>query len=89
MKERYLELTFRKGKLLAAYLYLPRERNAKSARTQRVAPGLLADYDRDDNLIGLELTAPRKVTVEQINEALNRAGVSPIAPEEIAPLRAA
>jgi hypothetical protein len=32
MKERYLEITFRKGKPLAAYLYLPRRVGVKSAR---------------------------------------------------------
>jgi hypothetical protein len=43
MKDRYLEVTFRKGKPLAAYLYLPRQQNATSARTELVGAGLVAD----------------------------------------------
>jgi hypothetical protein len=31
MRDRYLEITYRKGKPLAAYLYFPRESDTKSA----------------------------------------------------------
>ena len=58
MKTRYLEVTFRKGKPLAAYLYLPREPGAKSARTELMGSGLLVDYQADGRPIGLEITAP-------------------------------
>ena len=33
LKETYLEVTFRNGKPMAAYLYLPRPTGAKAART--------------------------------------------------------
>jgi uncharacterized protein YuzE len=89
MKDRYLEVTFRKGRVLAAYLYLPREAGVRSARTEEVAPGLLADYDAAGTVIGLEITAPHHVTVEQINAALDRLGAPQVSPEEIAPLRTA
>ena len=89
MKERYLEVTFRKGRALAAYLYLPRETGAKSARTERVGDGLLADFDAGGNAIGLELTNPTGVSLEQINAALDAIGAEPVGPEELAPLRAA
>ena len=36
MRENYLEVTFRHGRPIAAYYYLPREANQKSARTRRV-----------------------------------------------------
>jgi len=39
--------------------------------------------------IGLEITAPTQVTAEQINVVLTKLGLAPIAPEELAPLRAA
>jgi hypothetical protein len=35
MKERYLEVTFRKGKPFAAYFYLPRNPGEKSVGTKR------------------------------------------------------
>jgi uncharacterized protein YuzE len=89
MKDRYLEVTFRKGKAIAAYLYLPRQPGAKSARTRPMAPGVLADFDDAGKPIGIEITAPHHVTVDQINGVLSQLGSGPITPEEWAPLRAA
>ena len=89
MKERYLEVTFRKGKPLAAYVYLPRHGEMKSAKTVEAAPGILVDYAGSGEPIGLELTAPAHVTVEQINAVLTPLGLSGMTPEELAPLRAA
>jgi len=86
MKERYLEVTFRKGKPLAAYLYLPREGGIKSARTESAAPGLYIDYSSDGKPIGLEITAPGQVTIEQINAMLEQLNLPKISPEELAPL---
>ena len=89
MHERYLEVTFRKGKPLAAYLYFPHASGVKSARTQEVAPGMLADFAAGGDLLGLEFTAPLLVTVEQVNAVLNTLGMAAIAPEELFPLKAA
>ena len=89
MNARYLEVTFRKGKPFAAYLYLPREVGLKSVRTESVMPGLLVDYAAGGEPIGLEITAPGKVTVGQINAALKSLGLSEMEPEELAPLQAA
>jgi hypothetical protein len=44
MKEAYLEVTYRHGRLLAAYFYLPRNGQRKSVRTRRVDPGLIIDF---------------------------------------------
>ena len=41
MKSSYLEVTFRQGRPLAAYLYLPRKPADKSHRTEKVEPGLI------------------------------------------------
>ena len=89
MKERYLEVTFRKGKPLAAYVYLPRHGEMKSTKTVEAAPGILVDYAGSGEPIGLEITAPAHVTVEQINAVLEPLGLSGMTPEELAPLCAA
>jgi uncharacterized protein YuzE len=89
MRDRYLEVTFRRGRALAAYLYLPRPPGARSARTEDLGRGLLADYDAAGQVIGLEITAPRHATADAINTALERLGQPPLGPEEVAPLRAA
>jgi hypothetical protein len=70
MKETYLELTFRHGRLLAAYLYLPREGNETSAWTEQAAPGLLIDFAAGGKPIGLEITAPGRVAASTINRVL-------------------
>jgi hypothetical protein len=44
MNEAYLEVTFRHGQALAAYLYLPRRPGQKSYRTSQVEPGLVIDF---------------------------------------------
>jgi uncharacterized protein YuzE len=89
MKERYLEVTFRKGKRIAGYLYLPRSGETKSARTEQAVPGLLIDLSESGEPIGLEITAPGRVTLNEINAALNRLGLDPISADELAPLLAA
>jgi len=89
MKETYLEITFRHGQPLAGYLYLPREGDEKSARTEQAAPGLLIDFAADDRPIGLEITAPGRVSADAINRVLADLGLSPLPDADLAPLRAA
>jgi hypothetical protein len=66
MKHRYLEVTFRRGRPLAGYLYLPRAPKAKSARTEDAGSGLRVDYDAHGAPIGIEITAPAAVTVAHV-----------------------
>jgi Protein of unknown function (DUF2283) len=89
MNEPYLEITFRHGRPLAAYLYLPREPNEKSARTEQAAPGLLIDFAAGGKPIGLEITAPGKVSASTINRTLAGLGLAPLPDADLAPLKAA
>ena len=89
MKRSYLEVTFRKGKPLAAYIYLPRAAGVKSARTETAGPGLLVDFSRQDEPIGIEITAPGTVRLDEINQIMKKFGLPELGPEELAPLRAA
>jgi hypothetical protein len=89
MKEPYLEITFRHGRPLAAYLYLPREGNEKSARTEQAAQGLLVDFGASGRPIGLEITDPSVVSPATINRVLADLGLSKLSDADLAPLRAA
>ncbi len=89
MKERYLEVTFRKGRAVAAYLYLPRSAGVTVARTQEGAPGILVDYDNGGHPVGIELTAPEQIKLDMINQVLRNIGAQSIEPAELAPLKAA
>lgn len=89
MKESYLEVTFRHGKPLAAYLYLPRRPGAKSYRSRRADPGLVIDYSRGGEPIGIEITAPGQVTVVSLNRVLRELGMPTIQRADLEPLQAA
>ena len=89
MKNSYLEVTFRHGRPLAAYLYLPRQPKDKSHRTERVEPGLVVDYSRRGMPIGIEITAPAKLSAVALNRVLRRLRVPTVTRADLAPLRAA
>ncbi len=89
MQGTYLEVTFRGGKPLAAYLYLPRQENAQSVRVEKHRAGLLVDLTADGRPLGIEMTIPALVTVEAVNEVLAAYGLEPIDSVELAPLRRA
>lgn len=89
MKGRYLEVTFRRGRPVAAYLYLPRKVGEKSARTVPMGHGLMVDYNADGVPIGVEITAPSHLAIIQIDELLRQHGLEATTPDELAPLHAA
>jgi uncharacterized protein YuzE len=89
MSESYLEVTYRRGRALAAYLYLPRRPGQKSCRTRRVEPGLVVDLARNGQAIGIEITAPSKVSAVQLNRLLKELGAPLLKRGDLTPLKAA
>lgn len=89
MREPYLEVTFRRGNPIAAYLYLPRQTEEKNCRTSKFEPGLIVDFNQSDKPIGIEITAPTIVTATEINRVLEKLGLPEIKGVELAPLKAA
>jgi hypothetical protein len=88
MKSPYLEITYRRGKPIAAYLYLPRPTGARAARTVEARPHVLIDYAASGEAIGLELTAPAQTPASVINDVLRELGLDAIDPAELSPLAA-
>lgn len=89
MKESYLEITYRNGKALAAYYYLPRGPRDVVHATRRFDAGLLVDYTKSGKPIGIEITAPNLASTAAVNRLLKELGLSAIRPAELAPLKAA
>jgi Protein of unknown function (DUF2283) len=89
MKDRYLEVTFRHGRPMAAYYYLPRSTDQKSARTRRVEPGLIIDFAADGQAIGIEITIPDMVSLAGLNAVLQELGLAPASEADLAPVLAA
>jgi uncharacterized protein YuzE len=89
MKWPYLEVTFRHGRPLAAYLYLSRAPGDKSRRTVQAGSGLMVDYTEAGKPIGIEITAPEMTTVDDLNRILVSLHMSALTEDDVAPLRAA
>jgi uncharacterized protein YuzE len=84
-----IQVTYRKGRPFAAYIYLQRKPGQKSARTERVSDDVLIDYSADGTAIGIEVVAPGHVSIQEINEAFDRIGLARPQPDELRPLQAA
>ena len=89
MKEPYLEITFRRGRPVAAYYYLPRRPGQKSYRSVRIEPGMVVDLGRGGRPIGIEITAPRLVSETTLNRVLKQFGLPAAKSGDLAPLKAA
>lgn len=85
----YLEVTFRAGKPLAAYLYLPRNEGDTSARVEKHGAGLLVDLTADGRPIGIEIAIPPLVTPDAVNQVLTSYGLAAVDSAELAPLERA
>lgn len=85
---RCLEVTYRKGHPLAAYLYLGRP-HTRSARTERWTPSLLVDFAASGEPIGVEILDPETTTAKQVNAVLRKLGLAVLPAKELKPLRAA
>jgi len=68
---------------------VPRRTGEKSSRTLKIEPGMVIDFGPSGNPIGIEIKAPTKVTVMDLNGVLSKLGLSPLKESELTPLRAA
>lgn len=89
MSGTYLEVTYRNGRPLAAYYYLPRRSGDRAHRTSRGPSGLLIDYTRGGRAIGIEITAPSMLSLSVMNRVLRDLGQRPVKRAELSPLVAA
>ena len=89
MKEPYLEITFRRGRPIAAYYYLPRRPEQKSYRSVRIEPGMVVDLSRSGKPIGIEITVPGVVSQSILNRVLKQFGLPAAKAADLAPLEAA
>jgi len=81
-----LEIAYRRGTAIVAYLYLPRRSSDVNARTVAGEAGLVTDYTDDGRAIGIEITSPSVLTLPSLNAALAAAQQPPAAPDDIARL---
>ena len=89
MSDAYLEVTYRHGRALAAYYYLPMRAGGRAHRTARGPAGLVIDYARGGRAIGIEITAPSVLSLAAMNRVLRSVGQKPVKRIELLPLLAA
>lgn len=89
MTESYLEVTFRHGRALAGYYYLPRRPGQRSYRCREMGPGLIVDFTRSGKPIGIEIVDPGHVTVAAMNRVLRQLKQVTLKRRDLLPLRAA
>jgi hypothetical protein len=86
MRERYLEITYRRGRPVAAYLYLPRGENEKSQRVIQESHGLLVDIAEGGRPIGIEIVTPNIVSPAVLDEVLAKYSLPLLEQGELTPL---
>lgn len=89
MNQPYLEVTYRKGRPLAAYLYLPRQPGDTVAHSDPIDDLLVVDRAADGRPIGVEILDPKAVTLDRLNEALRGLHLAEVEQAELAPLQVA
>ena len=88
MNTHYLEVTYRRGRAIAGYYYLPRRPGQRSVRTRRAECGLLVDYARGGRPIGIEISNPGALSVAAFNRVLRELGMPPVRRADVAPVLA-
>ena len=89
MKTISLQITYRKGKPYAAYIYLSHRRGRNSVRTEAITEDLLIDYAQDGTPLGIEIVSPEIVSIDEIQSVFDRLGLSRPEPVELEPIKAA
>lgn len=89
MNTPYLEVTFRHGKPMAAYLYLPRRAGDTASRSEPLDDFLVVDRASDGRPIGIEIIDPGAVSLERMNLVLRKLQQPELSASDLAPLHAA
>jgi uncharacterized protein YuzE len=79
-----VQVTYRRGKPLAAYIYLA-GRKGKSVRTEEVRPNLLVDYSQDGSPLGIEVLSVR-VSSDDLYAVFDHLGLNRPDPRELQPI---
>lgn len=84
-----LQVSFRHGKPLAAYLYLFGAPGGTVSRTSPHDENIVVDYLADGRPFGVEFIAPGRVSLEDVNALLVKLHLPPMSTEDLRPLLAA
>jgi uncharacterized protein YuzE len=80
-----VQVTYRRGKPLAAYIYLSGRRGRKSVRTEEFRPNLLVDYAADGSPMGIEVLSLRQSS-DDLYAVFDHLGLNRPDPRELVPI---
>jgi hypothetical protein len=86
---RDLEISFREGAPLAAYIYLRGPIGDGAVTRSEEREGLVVDFAADGTPLGIEIVHPAGFTLEALNTVLASLGEPVAGPREVGPLLAA
>lgn len=89
MKPISLQVTYRRGRPCAAYIYLAHRPGEKTSRSEEVAPEIVVDFDADGRPLGVEIVSPDATSVDEILSVFDQLGLGRPELAELAPLVAA
>lgn len=89
MNQPYLEITYRHGKPLAAYLYLARRPEDRATESDSVDDLFVVDRTADGRPIGVEILDPTPASASKLNGLLQQLDQPTLSTAELAPLQAA
>jgi uncharacterized protein YuzE len=89
MKRVSLTVTYRRGRPIAAYVYLPRREGDRVATTERFDAAVLVDRTVDGRAIGVEIVDPSQCGPDRLIDVLHALGQTEFDRDEFRPLAAA
>src|SRR5262245_31491968 len=72
MKSTSLQVTYIRGRPIVAYYLLSTRGHRRALRTEELEPGLVVDFGRGGEPLGVEIVDPPLVTVAAMNRVLRR-----------------
>jgi hypothetical protein len=67
-----MQVTFVRGRPIVAYLRLSDAVHRRASRTEELEPGLVVDFGRRGEPLGLEIVDPPRATLAAVNRVLRR-----------------
>lgn len=89
MKRPSIEITYRGGRIVAAYIAIADAAAGRCIASREMAPGVIVDFARGERAIGLEIALPKSVTLAGVNRVLRAVGAEPLRRSDFGPLRVA
>ena len=88
MRTAPIQVTFLHGRPIVAYLQLSDASDRLALRTEELEPGLVVDFGRRGEPLGLEIIDPPRATLAAVNRVLRRLKRGKITSRDLKPMHA-